>query len=133
MASRNGIGINNLPFEQRCPPPKPRKPELLTRQDRFVLALCGSFLGLFLWTAGYVILCSMAMKAGARIAARPQAALAAPIIDPMDRLPPYWWGAYPAFAFACYGSIVGAERMMDSFQTIMRWLSKFAEAASRQQ
>jgi hypothetical protein len=59
----------------------------MTKIDRLVCAICGSLLGLVLWTTSYMILFSMVMRAGAR---HPEAA--ASKADPLDLLPPFWWG-----------------------------------------
>lgn len=128
MAYRNGIAFSNIPFEQRCPPPRCRKREPLTRADRLVLTLCGSLLGLFLWTTSYMIMISAALKVEAK-ASRHSATTVDR--DPLDRLPPYWWGVWPALAFAGFGSIVGAERMMDGFESCMGGLGKVSEGVSR--
>jgi hypothetical protein len=125
MAYRNGVIPSSIPFEQRCQPPKRRKREPMTKIDRLVCAICGSVLGLFLWTTSYMILFSMVMRAGAR---HPAAASKA---DPADLLPPFWWGATVAVAFAGYGTVVGAERMMDGFEKAVHVQGKVADAINR--
>ena len=125
MAYRNGIIPSSIPFEQRCPPPRARKPERLTKTDRLVIAVCGFLLGMFLWTTSYLILITGALKAAAK---HPAAAAG---VDPLDRLPPYWWGVAPAVAFAIYGAVVGAEQMMDGFSTGVRIQNKVSEAVNR--
>jgi hypothetical protein len=125
MAYRNGMIPSSIPFEQRYQPPRRRTREPMTRTDRLVCAVCGSLLGLFLWTTSYMLVFSVVIRAGAK---HPEAAAKA---DPMDLLPPYWWGAAFAAGFAGYGTAVGAERMMDGFEKCVRIQGKIAEAISR--
>ncbi len=128
MAARNGINVNNLPFEQRyrTPDPRRKKRESLTAVDRLVCAVCGAFLGSVLWTFGYLMLVSGAMKASAR-----QAPAAKARVDPIDRLPPFWWGGSAAVGFALLGSVVGAERMMDGFDRLLRVELEIGRAVNR--
>lgn len=100
----------------------------MTVTDRLVCAVCGGFLGFVLWTFGYLILVSMAMKASAR---QPPPAQGKVVMDPFDRLPPFWWGASASLSFAVFGSVVGAERMMDCFAWGMDWEGKIAQAVNR--
>jgi hypothetical protein len=118
--------VNNIPFEQRCNPPRRRKREPMTKVDRLVCAICGSLLGLFLWTTSYLLVASLAMRATARHPA-PNGAMA----DPSDLLPPFWWGGVPALLFAGYGTAVGAERMLDGFEKILSLQGKIADALNR--
>ena len=128
MAARNGINVSCIPFEQRYRPPGPsrRKRERLTVMDRLVCAVCGAFLGIVLWTCGYLILVSGTMKAAAR-----QATPAKGWVDPWDKLPPFWWGSSVALGFALFGAVVGAERLMDGFEKALRVEGKVADAVSR--
>lgn len=126
------MSISNEPFENRCPPPRRRRPERLTRADRFVLALFGGLLGMVSWILLYAIIAMAAFKAEAKLAARAQPEDPAATNAPIDRIPAYWWGFCPALAFAGYGSIVGAERMMDGFDRVLRGLGELARAAGRQ-
>ena len=128
MAARNGININSLPFEQRCPPPDRRrkKRDKLTTKDRAVCAFCGAFLGLFLWVVAYVIF----FMAVIRVVAK-HAQDAEKMIDPVDLLPPFWWGSGVVLGFALFGAWVGAERMMDGFEAVLRAEGVAARAANR--
>ncbi|WP_435017861.1 hypothetical protein TA3x_005481 [Tundrisphaera sp. TA3] len=103
----------------------------MTRGDRLVLALCGSLLGLISWSTLYLILFLNGLKVAAKVAAQVPQMPPVPPIDPMPGLPSYWWGAWPALAFAGYGSLAGAERMMDAFEWVMKQLGEFARIASR--
>jgi hypothetical protein len=128
MAARNGININSIPFEQRYQPPDPkrRKRERLTPIDRLICAFFGAILGFMLWTYGYVILVSKTMKVAAR-----QAHAAKGPIDPLERLPSFWWGGSVATGFALFGAVVGAERMMDGFGKAVRVSAEIARAVNR--
>jgi hypothetical protein len=118
--------VNNTPFEQRYHAPRRRKREPMTMTDRLICAICGSLLGLFLWTTGYLVLATLAMKAVARHPV-PNAAMS----DPSDLLPPFWWGGVPALLFAGYGTAFGAERMLDGFEKILSVQGKIADAVNR--
>ena len=119
MGSKNGININNIPFEQRCLPPRPRKLERLTPADRCVCAICGFFLGSVVWTYGYLgVISSVSRKA----AASPQ--VNSQPVDPMSRIPSYWWGSIAAGGFAIFGATAGPERMMDVFEKTMHGISQ---------
>lgn len=131
MANRSGAGIGKNSFERRRLPPRKRKREPLTAGDRLVLALFGGLLGLILWSVLYLILALIGVKVMNKVAALPPQVPAAPPIDPMGHLPPYSWGSWPALAFAAYGSLVGAERMMDAFEWFMEQLGEFARAGDR--
>lgn len=127
MASRNGINVNSIPFEQRCPRrPRRRNREKLTLTDRFVCAFCGAFLGLLLWTFGYLFLVSAALKASARQPANAQAA-----VDPIGRLPSFWWGWTVIAGFSLFGASVGPEPMMDGFVNVLRVETEVGRAVSR--
>jgi hypothetical protein len=128
MPARNGVNISSIPFEQRYQPPDPRrkKRERLTATDRLVCAVCGAFLGFVLWTFGYLILVSGTMKAVAR-----QAPAAKGPVDPLERLPAFWWGGSVALGFALFGAVVGAERMMDGFDKVLRVEGEVARAVNR--
>jgi hypothetical protein len=128
MAARNGINVSSIPFERRYQPPDPRRRrrERLTATDRLVCAVCGAFLGFVLWTFGYLILVSGAMKAAAR-----QAPPAQGPVDPLAKLPPFWWGGPAALGFALFGAVVGAERMMDGFEKALRAEGAVARAVNR--
>ena len=41
-------------------------------------------------------------------------------VDPIDWLPPYWWGIVPSIAFAGFGTLFGAERMLDGFEVVLK-------------
>ena len=128
MAARNGINVSSIPFERRYRPPDPRrrKRERLSVTDRLVCAVCGALLGIVLWTSGYLILVSGTMKAAAR-----QPPPAKGSVDPWDRLPPFWWGGSVALGFALFGAVVGAERMMDGFEKVLRVEGEVANAVNR--
>lgn len=128
MAVRNGVSVSSIPFEQRYRPPDPRRRrrERLTARDRLECAACGAFLGFLLWTLAYLILVGAAFKAGARL--DPKAEVQ---VDPMDRLPPFWWGGPVLLGFAVFGSAVGAERMMDGFERVLRVECEVAKAVNR--
>jgi hypothetical protein len=128
MGARNGTNISSVPFEQRYQPPDPkrRKRERLTTLDRLICAFFGAFLGFVLWTFSYVILVSGTMKAAAR-----QAPAVKGPIDPLEMLPSYWWGGSVAVGFALFGAVVGAERMMDGFEKVLRVEGEFARAVNR--
>lgn len=127
MAARNGINVSSIPFEQRYQPPDPRrrKRERLTAMDRFVCAVAGAFLGFLLWIVAYLILVSGAMKA----AARQPPAVNGPV-DPFERLPPFWWGSSVALGFGLFGAVVGAERMLDGFEKVLRMEGEAARAVN---
>jgi hypothetical protein len=128
LAVRNGISVSSIPFEQRYLPPAPRRrrAEKLTATDRLVCAICGAFLGFVLWVGGYLILVSAALKGAARHGVPDQMTA-----DPFGFLPPFWWGVFVALAFALFGAIVGAERMMDGFGNAVQAEGKVAEALNR--
>lgn len=130
MAVKNGVSVSSIPFEKRYRPhdPRRRKRDPLTATDRLVCAVCGGFLGFVLWTFGYLILISGAMKASARQAA---AAHGPAAVDPLDRLPPFWWGGPAALAFALFGTAVGPERMMDGFGRVLDLEGEVARAVNR--
>ena len=127
VSTHDYVNVNNVPFEQRCPPRR-RKRERLTRTDRFVCVFCGLFLGRVLWTDGYLILVGSASKAASR---RSLEAQAAADFNPLGRLPSYWWGCPLALAFGLFGGVVGAERMMDGFETGAKLLAKVARIVER--
>ncbi len=139
MACRNGIIPSSIPFEQRYRPPSPRRRrrEKMTKVDRLVCGFCGSLLGLMLWTFFYLILVSAALKAsGRRQLLQPPAngqavAMAKAPTDPFDLLPPFWWGGGVALVFAGYGTVVGAERMMDGFDAVLLLECRFSQALTR--
>jgi hypothetical protein len=128
MASRNGINVSSIPFEQRHHPCHWRrgKRERLTATDRLVCAVCGAFLGFALWTVGYLIVVSGTMKAAAR-----QAPAAKGAVGPFAMLPPFWWGSSVALGFGLFGAAAGAERMMDGFEKVLRVEGEVARAVNR--
>jgi|GEM_PF-6346264 len=125
MAARN---VSNIPFEQRfqSPNPRRRKHERLTVTDRLVCAACGAFLGFVIWTVAYLILFSVAIKVAGR-----QEPAAKVHFEPLEKLPPFWWGSSIALGFSLFGAIVGAERMMDGFEKVIRVEGEVARAVSR--
>jgi hypothetical protein len=128
MAARNGVNVSSIRFEQRNHPLDRRrtKRERLTATDRLVCAVCGTFLGFALWTFGYLIFVSGTMKATAR-----QAPAVKGPADPFEKLPPFWWGGSAALGFGLFGAAVGAERMMDGFQRVLRVEGEVARAVNR--
>jgi hypothetical protein len=52
-------------------------------------------------------------------------------VDPLAKLPPFWWGGSVALGFAVFGAIVGAERMMDGFEKVLGVEGEFARAVNR--
>jgi hypothetical protein len=128
MAVKNGINVSSIPFEQRYqrPDPRRRKRERMTTTDRMVCAAFGALLGFVLWTVGYFILVCGAMKAAAR-----QAPAAKAPVDPLERLPPFWWGGSIALGFSLFGAVVGAERMTDGFEELLRAEGEIARAVNR--
>lgn len=108
MAARNGISINSIPFERRCPPqrPRPRKREPLPFADRLICFVWGTVLALLLWTSGYIFVAGKIMKH----AAQQGAALNRPV-DPMERLPPFRWGWAVAAGYGLFSAVVGPDGM----------------------
>jgi hypothetical protein len=142
MATKNGVGVSKTPFEQRYRPPDPRRRrrEVLTWGDRLVCAICGGVLGLVLWTFAYLILIAIVLKAvvsdpipaAGPVAAAPAGADVAPAVpvDPWTRLPAFSWGGTVAVAFALFGAVVGAERMLDGFEKVVRVEDEVARAVN---
>ena len=93
--------------------------------DRFVCAVTGGFLGFVIWSFGYLIVLAALTKAAARQVA------AGPIINPFDKLPAFSWGGLVVAGFAVFGTVVGAERMMDAFEKVVRVEGKVAEHINR--
>jgi hypothetical protein len=98
----------------------------LTLSDRLICGFCGAFLGLLLWSFAYVILVAGALKASARQPPNVQAP-----IDPMDRLPSFWWGWTFMTAFSLFGTAVGPEVMMDGFGRAWKIEAEFGREMGR--
>jgi hypothetical protein len=122
---------SSIPFEQRYVPPDPRrrKREPMTAADRLVCAICGGLLGLVIWSFFYWILLMGAMKASAKANIRDPAA--APAVDPFAMLPSFAWGGLVAACFGIYGTVVGAERMLDRFEKVIRIEGEVAKHVNR--
>jgi len=122
------MNVSSVPFEERYRPPnsRRRKRERLTAVDRLVCGVCGAFLGLVLWTIAYSILLAASLKASTR-----HAPSVAEAVNPLDRLPPFSWCGPVMLGFALFSAVVGAERMMDGFEKVVRIEGEVARAVNR--
>lgn len=69
------------------------------------------------------------MKAAGKAAVRQPAAGA--VVDPFAILPAFSWGGLVMAGFAIFGAVVGAERMMDAFEMVIRVEGEVAKHVNR--
>jgi hypothetical protein len=79
--------------------------------------------GAFLRTMGYLVLITAALKASMR-----QVNTIEKQIDPLERLPPAWWGGPLSATLGAHGAAVGDERLLDVFGGGVRFEDKCARA-----